>query len=103
MELHRIDLTEAEVLAANLRALGLDPTNAGKNPEDRVYEALESEIRATKQYVPARRISEIVGLSPNTTASILNRMVGKGRVLKTVNDSTGKVAFIPIVVRPKVP
>lgn len=92
-----INLTEAEVLEANLAALGVSTANVGKSPEEQVYEALASLMRERKSYVPNKAIAEVVGLSPNTITNILGRLATKGRVIQTVNPKTGKPCYVPRV------
>lgn len=93
-----IDLSEAEVLAANLLALGVPTEGAGQSPEERVYEALVRLMRERKSYVASRAVADVVGLSPNTITNILSRLEAKGRVIHTINPSTGKPCFVPKVV-----
>lgn len=92
-----IGLTEAELIAANLRALGVSTEGVGRTPEDQAFDALVKEMKETGDYVTARRISEMIGVSSNTAASILNRLCRKGRVWKVPNPRTSKAAFVPKV------
>jgi DNA-binding MarR family transcriptional regulator len=93
-----INLTEAEVLEANLRALGIADESVGPSIEARSIEALATLIRKHGRLVSTREVADEIGFSPNTVLAALNRAEKKGLVFRKINSKTSRPCFVPKVV-----
>lgn len=91
-------LSEAEVLEANLRALGISPDRVGGDREDRAYAALLKSAKETKDLVTIREVAKGMGASPGTAGDALRQLVRQGRAFERINARTNKPGFIPKVV-----
>ena len=92
-----IDLTESEILAENLRALGVGPDVAVPTIEDRVFSAYVAAMRDVGGFVSCGFIAGILGMNANTVVVACSRLYRKGRMLRTMNPKTSKVAYVPKV------
>jgi len=92
-----IDLTESEILAENLRALGVSTDVVAPPVEDRVFAAYEAAIRETGGFVSCGFVAGILGMNADTVVSVCSRLYRKGRMLKAMNPKTSKPTYVPKV------
>ena len=93
-----IDLTEEEVLAANLAALGLPRTAAGAPAEDRVFDTFVELIRERRRLVSYEEVGSQLGYCRSQIALCIRRLIAAGRGSQVRNAANGKNAFLPKVV-----
>lgn len=93
-----VGLTESEVLAANLAALGLsadsvrtDDTGAG----DRVLAAYREVIAAEGRPVSAVEVARYASMSNSRVAAVARQLFDAGRMLRAVDKKSGKVVYLP--------
>lgn len=92
-----IDLSSEELLAANLRALGLDAGISATN-EDRVYEAFTRLTLERKRIVSQSEVAREIGLCQSAVSRLCLRLVESGRMLVLENHTRGKPCYVPKVV-----
>jgi len=92
-----IDLTESEILAENLRALGVGADAVVPSIEDRVFSAYVAAMHEMGGFVSCGFIAGILGMNANTVVVTCSRLYRKGRMLKAMNPKTSKIAYVPKV------
>ena len=90
-----IGLTEDEVLAAALAALGLSGAAVGANMEERVLTEYRAQIRARGRLVSAREVANALQVNPSTVTQAATRLVSRGRMLRTMNGDTSRAVYVP--------
>lgn len=90
-----IGLTENEALSAALAALGINGAVVGMTMEARVLAEYRKQIRAKGRLVSAREVAESIGVNASTVTQVCSRMVLAGKMLRTVNGSTSRPAYVP--------
>lgn len=100
METEReINLTESEVIAANLAALGVsEDTASEKSRPEQVLAALEHLIRERGRLVTNVELADHLGSSASSVGNVLRDLRTKGKVIQVTNRQTSKLAYIPKVV-----
>lgn len=91
-----INLTESEVIAANLAALGASTDT--RNSEDRVFDASVELHRKLGRTPTSGEIARHLGnLSSTSVCATMSRLANCGRMLRVQMNGT-RVAYIPKVV-----
>lgn len=95
----KISLTEDELLAANLEALGVRGARVGlpESSFDRVFDAYVEVIRRTGRLVTAVDVADHTGLCNARVSLVARELFKAGRMQKLVDHSTGKTVYVPIV------
>jgi len=93
-----IDLTPADVLAANMEALGLKPSPSGETA-DRVWQASRNFIAEHKRIPSASELSSGVGVGASRVRQVLQEMAQETppRMLR-VRSATGQNSYMPKVI-----
>ena len=92
-----IDLTESEILAENLRALGVSAAVISNPLEDRVFDEFVSAMRETGGFVSCGSVAKRLDMNSNTVVVLCSRLHRKGRMLRTMNPKTSKPTYVPKV------
>lgn len=92
-----IDMTEEELIAANLEALGLDPSLVGVNGDDEVFDAF---VHLTKQMGDLPKVIQVADHLKRQRRGVSDacaRLVAAGRLIRVPSKRTGKPGYLPIV------
>jgi len=92
-----IDLTESEILAENLRALGVGADALAPSLEDRVFNEYAEAMREVGGFVSCGLVAGRLGVNANTVVEVCSRLHRKGRMLKAMNPKTSKPTYVPRV------
>lgn len=92
-----IDLSPSELLAAQLRALGVGADAMSPSTDDRVFSAFVDTMRESGSLVSIADIGKRLGVNPSTVALACRRMAQAGRMLTTKNPQTSRIAYVPVV------
>ena len=90
-----IGLTEADVIAANFAALGIQ-NNAVEATPERVFSAYVDFAKENKRLPTALEVSRIISLSVSSVRSACRALHEDGRMLK-FRASSGQWAYMPKV------
>lgn len=94
-----IDLTEAELIAANLEAMGLEPDAvATKTKDDEVFDGLVHLMKECGRSVSSVELARFLKIPQATVHKILSRLADSGRMIRAYNRESGRPCFVPNVV-----
>lgn len=93
-----IDITENEVLEANLRALGIDASIARQQgtTKQRVYEASIALVKELGRIPTAVEIAQRVGVTSRAVQNSLGDLAQDGRMIRVPHGK--RILFVPRVV-----
>lgn len=92
-----IDMTEEELIEANLKALGLSSAAAGKKLDDAVYDYFVSYAREHRQLPIQADVAKHFGVNQSTISQSCKRLVDARRMIQTPITATGRMGYLPIV------
>ena len=96
MAVAEIGLTENEALSAALAALGIDSGMIGIPLEDRILAEYRKQMTAKRGFVTASEVARSLGMKQTTVSAICRRMVERGRMLRTINRDSTRIAYVPV-------
>lgn len=92
-----IDMTEEELIAANLEALGLNPNVLGGNGDEEVFDTF---VRMTKELGDLPKVSEVSDALKRDRRGVSDacaRLAAAGRLRRVPSRRSGKMGYLPIV------
>lgn len=92
-----IDMTEEELIAANLAALGLDPQLVGVSLDDAIFDFYVTYAREHGALPVQNDVAERLKVNQSTISQACKRLVKAGRMKKLPVVQTGREAYLPIV------
>ena len=88
-------MTPDEVLAASMRALGLDPALA-MDTKQAIYDAYVQMIRDTKRIPTQLEVARQLGIQQSVVSRFCADLVGEGR-MRRVEVAGRKPGYLPLV------
>lgn len=92
-----IDMTEEELIAANLEALGLPRDFAGKSLDEAMYDYFVAFAREHKRLPTQAEAAKHFNVNQSTISQSCRRLVEAGKMRQVPVTTTGRMGYLPIV------